>query len=129
MFSAGDASSGDLEFLSDDDAWYNATVKLQGKVLRVSYCEFSEEHDNVFDADHFQSLSELSVFEARFRPMSRQLQDYECPNVHPGMPVCASYSSRADDVRFYDALVEGVRSFALYFFYCLILSSSLIPFV
>ncbi|TYK31453.1 uncharacterized protein E5676_scaffold455G007670 [Cucumis melo var. makuwa] len=108
MFSAGDASSGDLEFLSDDDAWYNANVKLQGKVLRVSYCEFSEEHDNVFDADHFQSLSELSVFEARFRPMSRQLQDSECPNVHPGMPVCASYSSRADDVRFYDALVEGV---------------------
>ncbi|KAE8651356.1 uncharacterized protein LOC101219940 [Cucumis sativus] len=108
MLSVGDSSSGDLEFLSDDDAWYNATVKLEGDVLRVSHCEFSKEHDNVFDADHFQSLLELSVFEARFRPLSRQLQDYECPNVHPGMPVCASYSSRADDVRFYDARLEGV---------------------
>uniref|UniRef100_A0A0A0LGL0 SAWADEE domain-containing protein n=1 Tax=Cucumis sativus TaxID=3659 RepID=A0A0A0LGL0_CUCSA len=107
MLSVGDSSSGDLEFLSDDDAWYNATVKLEGDVLRVSHCEFSKEHDNVFDADHFQSLLELSVFEARFRPLSRQLQDYECPNVHPGMPVCASYSSRADDVRFYDARLEG----------------------
>ncbi|XP_038888478.1 uncharacterized protein LOC120078315 isoform X2 [Benincasa hispida] len=107
MFSAGDAASGDIEFQCDDDAWYNVTVKLEGDDLRISYCEFGEEHDNVFNANHFRSLSELSNFEARFRPLSRQLQDSECPNVDPGMPVCASYSSQADDVRFYDALVEG----------------------
>ncbi|XP_023554491.1 uncharacterized protein LOC111811711 isoform X2 [Cucurbita pepo subsp. pepo] len=108
MFSAGAAASGDLEFRSDDNAWYNVTVKLEGDVLRISYSEFAGEHDNVFTANHFRSLSELSDFEGRFRPLSRQLQDYECPNIDPGMPVCASYSSRADDVRFYDALVEGV---------------------
>ncbi|CAK9316119.1 unnamed protein product [Citrullus colocynthis] len=107
MFSAGAAASGELEFRWDDDAWYNVTVKLEGDDLRISYCEFDKEHDNVFNANHFRSLSELSDFEARFRPLSRQLQDSECPNVVPGMPVCASYSSRADDVRFYDALVEG----------------------
>lgn len=111
MFSAGAAASGVLEFRSDDDAWYNVTAKLEGDVLRVSYCEFAGEHDNIFNANAFRSLSELSDFEARFRPSSRQLQDFECPNVGPGMAVCASYSSRADDVRFYDALVEGVRFF------------------
>lgn len=119
MFSAGAAASGDLEFRSDDNAWYNVTVKLEGDVLRISYSEFAGEHDNVFTANHFRSLSELSDFEGRFRPLSRQLQDYECPNIDPGMPVCASYSSRADDVRFYDALVEGVRSFTLHFSCCL----------
>ncbi|XP_022135663.1 uncharacterized protein LOC111007565 isoform X2 [Momordica charantia] len=109
MCSAGaDAISCSIEFRClDDDAWYNVAVKLEGDALRIMYCGFAVEHDNVFSANDFRSLSDLSDFEARFRPLSRQLQDCECRKVDPGMAVCASYSSRIDDVRFYDALVEG----------------------
>lgn len=91
-----------------DDAWYSATVELDGDVLRLKYCDFSEKHDQILKAGDFKSLSEIELFEDRFRPASVQAQDSECSKVLEGDVVCASSTFENDDLRFYDALVDGV---------------------
>lgn len=100
-----------LEFKSPaDDAWYNVFVlpEKDYNILRIKYCDFPDENDNVFDANSFNTLNELEDFADRFRPESHQLQDSECFLVHRGMVVCASYSFRDDDLRFYDAVIDEV---------------------
>lgn len=100
---------GKLDFrATSDDAWYSVMVELDGDIMRLQYCGFSEEHDQVFKASDFKSLSEVDDFEARFRPMSVQVQDSECSKVLQGDVVCTAFSFQHEDVRFYDALVEGV---------------------
>ncbi|KAG7984948.1 hypothetical protein I3843_04G186300 [Carya illinoinensis] len=101
---------GKLDFrATSDDAWYSVMVELDGDIMRLQYCGFSEEHDQVFKASDFKSLSEVDDFEARFRPMSVQVQDSECSKVLQGDVVCTAFSFQHEDVRFYDALVEGVE--------------------
>ncbi|XP_041007030.1 uncharacterized protein LOC121251754 isoform X1 [Juglans microcarpa x Juglans regia] len=94
---------------TSDDAWYSVMVELDGDFMRLQYCGFSEEHDQAFKASDFKSLSEVDDFEARFRPMSVQVQDSECHKVLQGDVVCTAFSFQHEDVRFYDALVEGVE--------------------
>ena len=55
----------------------------------------------------------MDGFGKRFRPVSDQLQDPECPNVVEGMLVCTAVSVRPDDCRFYDAVVNKVTFFTL----------------
>ncbi|XP_059449652.1 uncharacterized protein LOC132180743 isoform X2 [Corylus avellana] len=102
-----------LEFRAGDDAWYSVRVELEGEeeeeVLRVKYLGFSEEEDNKFRASDFKSGREVEKFKDRFRAVSVQVQDSDCSKVVTGNRVCASYSDRDDDVRFYDAFVDGVE--------------------
>ncbi|PON44254.1 SAWADEE domain containing protein [Parasponia andersonii] len=101
-----------LEFRSyTDDAWYSVravTEGVSGDVLRIKYCGFADENDSVFRANDFSDLKHMMDFASRFRPVSVQLQDSECSKVDDGLLVCASHYFMADDLRFYDALVEGV---------------------
>ncbi|XP_062107119.1 uncharacterized protein LOC133818340 [Humulus lupulus] len=101
-----------LEFRSyPDDAWYSVRVLVEGDsgdVLRIKYCNFPDDNDNVFRAGEFRDIKHLSDFASRFRPVSSQLQDSECSQVVQGLLVCASHHFRTDDIRFYDAIVEGV---------------------
>jgi len=98
-----------LEFRSPgDDAWYSARVAVEGEVLRVNYLGFSEEDDEVFRASSFKSRREVDVFKDRFRAVSIQVEDSNCSEVVTGDRVCASFSFHDDDVRFYDAFVDGV---------------------
>nr|POE83604.1 hypothetical protein CFP56_06695 [Quercus suber] len=48
--------------------------------------------------------------ERRFRPISVQVQDFDCSKVSIGNIICASFAFCEDDVRFYDALVNGWSS-------------------
>ncbi|XP_062152978.1 uncharacterized protein LOC133861253 isoform X2 [Alnus glutinosa] len=99
-----------LEFRSaGDDAWYSARVGLEGEVLRVKYLGFSEDDDEVFRASDFKSRREVDEFKDRFRAVSVQVQDSDCSEVVTGDRVCASFSFHDNDVRFYDAVVDGVE--------------------
>jgi hypothetical protein len=95
------SSESGLEFRSvADDAWYYARVGLEGEVLRVKFLGFSEEDDEVFRASDFKSRREVEEFKDRFRAASVQLQDSACSEV----------SFHDNDVRFYDAVVDGVHT-------------------
>jgi hypothetical protein len=105
------SSESGLEFRSvADDAWYYARVGLEGEVLRVKFLGFSEEDDEVFRASDFKSRREVEEFKDRFRAASVQLQDSACSEVVAGDRVCACFSFHFNDVRFYDAVVDGVHT-------------------
>jgi len=91
-----------------DDAWYTVCVLLNGDTLTVKYANFSSQYDDAFQPSDFGDWRELELFKRRFRPLSKQLQDDECRLLSPGVRVCACHSFAHDDVRFYDALVDGV---------------------
>ncbi|TKY68430.1 disease resistance protein RPM [Spatholobus suberectus] len=92
-----------------DDAWYSVSVLLGGETLTVKYLNFSDEHDNAFEASQFGDRKQLEDFEERFRPLSRQLQDSECRLLAEGVRVCACRCFGEDELRFYDAVVDGVQ--------------------
>ncbi|KAL6999865.1 hypothetical protein U1Q18_001021 [Sarracenia purpurea var. burkii] len=107
---SGDHSLYDLEFRSTaDDAWYTAQVALDNDILVVKFLNFSESADERFRAGDFETSEAIDEFVERFRPLSQQLQDSQCSKVIEGMTVCASFSFRDDDIRFYDAVVEAVH--------------------
>ncbi|KAF7824887.1 putative SAWADEE domain-containing protein [Senna tora] len=109
---SGDPSSEyNVEFRTlEDDAWYSARAVLErGQALRIKFLNFDDNHDSVFEADGFKSLTELEVFRSRFRPASQQLQDHECRSIVREMTVCACYWYSKEDVRFYDAIVDAVQ--------------------
>lgn len=121
--------SSEIEFRScDDDAWYNVQVMVEegeegdsfGR-LRVKFCGLKDQVDYLFHSKDFSSLKELDDFSARFRALSLQLQDAECYKISKGLTVCASHHFKKDDLRFFDAVVEGVS----HFFISLIFSSAL----
>jgi hypothetical protein len=122
-----------LEFRSPgDDAWYSARVAVEGEVLRVNYLGFSEEDDEVFRASSFKSRREVDVFKDRFRAVSIQVEDSNCSEVVTGDRVCASFSFHDDDVRFYDAFVDGVltphsQKCLFFFFFFFIIACLLNP--
>nr|KYP51667.1 hypothetical protein KK1_026435 [Cajanus cajan] len=94
-----------------DDAWYTVCVSLEGESLVVKYENFSAENDDVFEASQFSDWEELEDLKERFRPLSKQLQDSECRQLAlGGARVCASHAFAHDDVRFYDAVVDGRSS-------------------
>lgn len=110
---AGDPSSEySVEFRNyDDDAWYSARVILErDEALRIKFLDFGDDHDGLFDAKCFKSLTELEEFNKRFRPVSRQVQDNECLSIVRGMTVCACHWYSNEDVRFYDAVVLAVSA-------------------
>ncbi|TKY47875.1 disease resistance protein RPM [Spatholobus suberectus] len=92
-----------------DDAWYSVCVLLEGETLTVKYLNFSDENDEAFEPSDFGDWKELEDFKERFRPLSKQLQDDECRQLAPGARVCACHAFSHDDVRFYDAVVDGVQ--------------------
>ncbi|KAL2976408.1 hypothetical protein AAZX31_13G007000 [Glycine max] len=93
----------------NDDAWYTVRVLLVGERLIVKYQNFSDENDEAFEPSRFGDCEDLEDFKERFRPLSRQLQDAECRRFGPGARVCACHSFAPDDVRFYDAVIDGVQ--------------------
>lgn len=96
-----------------DDAWYSVRAVLDGEKLTVKYCNFSDDHDNVFEPQYFKSVVEIEEFVNRFRPVSNQLQDRDCKNVAEGAVVCASHSFSDLDVRFHDAVIDDVSTLYL----------------
>ncbi|XP_015880867.1 uncharacterized protein LOC107416837 [Ziziphus jujuba] len=111
----------EMEFRDyDDDAWYTVQVIVEGEGgdssppdsarLRVKFCGLEGQADAVFHASDLTKLSFdfISDFDSRFRTLSQQLQDSECSSVVTGMKVCASHIFNNDDLRFYDAIIEGV---------------------
>ncbi|WVY90047.1 hypothetical protein V8G54_035561 [Vigna mungo] len=101
----------------EDDAWYTVCLLFHGDTLTVKFLGFPTENDVVFQSSYFQNLKDLEVFKRRFRPLSKQLQDEECGLVTPGTRVCACHLFNNEDVRFYDAVVDGVfngESFLLF---------------
>ncbi|MED6150245.1 hypothetical protein PIB30_070534 [Stylosanthes scabra] len=91
-----------------DEAWYSVAISLEDhNQLRIKYLNFSVDHDEVFEASDFKTQQELDQFIERFRPLSKQLQDYECHQLRQGVRVCACHRFRDDDVRFYDAEVDS----------------------
>ncbi|QCE00769.1 hypothetical protein DEO72_LG7g2059 [Vigna unguiculata] len=93
----------------EDDAWYTVYVLFDGDTLRVKYLDFSPENDVVFHSSNFQNWTDLEAFKQRFRPLSKQLQDEECGLLNHGTRVCASHVFNQEDIRFYDAVVDGVQ--------------------
>ncbi|XP_075644311.1 uncharacterized protein LOC142615458 isoform X1 [Castanea sativa] len=105
----------EMEYRADvDDAWYSVRVVAEenGDVLRVKFCGFSEEFDKVLRGSELKSKRDIHNLSERFRPISVQVQDSDCSKVSAGDIVCASFGFREDDVRFYDALVDGVEKHA-----------------
>ncbi|CAI0383419.1 unnamed protein product [Linum tenue] len=100
-----------LEFHApSDDAWYSVRAIFNGKKkeLTVKFENFGDGEDLVFKPDRFVTACDLEEFEARFRPVSHQLQDWECREAKKGMLVCVSHSADGLDNRFYDATIEEV---------------------
>lgn len=99
-----------LEFRSQlDDAWYDARIVMDGyDRLRVKFIGFPDDHDDVFDANNLTSFKDIAEFRRRFRPVSVQVQDNECPQVAKGTLVCVAHAICPDDRRFYDAVVYKV---------------------
>ncbi|XP_073224603.1 uncharacterized protein [Cicer arietinum] len=82
----------------DDDAWYTVMVTMEGKqTLRIKYEKFSDEEDQLFEPSFFESLEALHEFEKRFRPLSVQVQDYECRKLVHGVKVQERKHSRKKD--------------------------------
>lgn len=109
-----------MEFKSyKDDAWYDVRIETEsngdsggnGRRLRVKFSGFADEHDELVDGKDLKSFKDVDFLRCRFRPMSVQLQDTECSQVHKGLSVCAAHSAYPDDRRFYDAVVDGVSRF------------------
>ncbi|KAL8144813.1 hypothetical protein AgCh_003142 [Apium graveolens] len=96
----------DLEFrCADDDAWYSVRSVLSYDTLTIQFENFPERSYTVSD---FDSVEKIDEFAQRVRPVSTQLQDFECYKIKEGMRVCASLSWREDDLRYYDAVVEAI---------------------
>ncbi|WVZ03629.1 hypothetical protein V8G54_024435 [Vigna mungo] len=99
-----------MEFRSyRDDAWYTARISFEGEMLRVWCFDFPGECYDAFEASQFGECEHLHDFQHRFRPLSKQLQDSECGSVAPGTRVCACQRFGDGDIRFYDAVVDGVK--------------------
>jgi len=106
---ANDENGFTMEFRSyKDDAWYTARVSLEEETLRVWFLDFPDHCDNAFEASQFGECENLREFKGRFRPLSKQLQDSECGLLAQGTRVCACQRFGDGDLRFYDAVVEGV---------------------
>ncbi|KAG5113417.1 hypothetical protein AAZX31_13G170300 [Glycine max] len=92
-----------------DDAWYATRVSLEGETLKVKYFNFPDEYDNAFRASEFGDLEKLQEFGERFRTLSKQAQDSDCRSLAEGVWVCACHCFGDDDLRYYDAVVDGVQ--------------------
>ncbi|XP_057985150.1 uncharacterized protein LOC131169806 [Hevea brasiliensis] len=103
------SSEYDVEYRSKtDDAWYSVRTLLSGEKLTVKYYNFCDVYDDVFEPQDFKTVEEIEEFKKRFRSLSVQLQDSECRKVAEGTVVCVSHFFSDFDVRFYDAVVDGV---------------------
>ncbi|KAL7216462.1 hypothetical protein ACSBR1_028409 [Camellia fascicularis] len=109
MMGYDDNSLYDLEFRSTlDDAWYSVRVVLSDDdTLVVKFWNFSESTDESFGVGDFKTIQAVEEFVRRFRLPSQQLQDSQCSRLVEGIGVCASFTFRDDDIRFYDAVVEA----------------------
>ncbi|XXG63141.1 hypothetical protein AAC387_Pa05g1393 [Persea americana] len=107
-----DTRSTGLEFRSSaDDAWYSVRLITEedGEVLRVKYVDFPHDiFDERFRAADFGDSKATEGFAERFRPLSVQLQDEDCPKVTQGKAFCISRSIEPNDLKFYDAVVDEV---------------------
>ncbi|PRQ50443.1 putative SAWADEE domain-containing protein [Rosa chinensis] len=103
----------EMEFRSGvDDAWYAVKIYTEdnsAERLTVKFCNFEDEYDEVYEAKDLTSANHMTNFLSRFRLVSIQVQDSECPNVVEGMLVCAAVSVTPDNCRFYDAVVNRVK--------------------
>ncbi|KAM5562066.1 hypothetical protein ABKV19_017331 [Rosa sericea] len=103
----------EMEFRSRvDDAWYAVKILTEGdrrERLRVKFYDFGDEDDEVYEVKDLTSINQVMKFRSRFRAVSIQVQDSECPNVVEGTLVCAILSVSPGDCRFYDAVVNQVE--------------------
>lgn len=104
--------SDSIEFrASEDDAWYGVNLVLEGETLMVKFSDFPDDSsDERFRASDFGDSKALEDFTERFRPVSVQLQDHECRKVIEGKMVCVSQSCGENELKFFDAMIEMVRS-------------------
>ncbi|CAN1316091.1 hypothetical protein LINPERPRIM_LOCUS29936 [Linum perenne] len=108
---AGFLSSTDynLEFhCMTDDAWYTVCAIFDHNKLTVKYEGFDDADDDLFQPQCFISLAQIEEFKSRFRPISYQLQDWECLKLTKGMTVCVSHSFNGNDNFFYDGAIDDV---------------------
>ncbi|CAN1781304.1 hypothetical protein LINPERHAP1_LOCUS15395 [Linum perenne] len=98
-----------LEFhCMTDDAWYNVCAIFDHNKLTVKYEGFDDADDDLFEPQRFSSLAQIEEFKSRFRPISHQLQDWECLKLTKGMTVCVSHSFNDNDNLFYDGAIDDV---------------------
>lgn len=102
-----------LEFRAPvDGAWYDARVTVQCGALRVMYEGFLEELDEWYDpAALAASALDVAALRARFRVRSPPLDDTQCRDLRAGALLCVSCALDGGDLKFYDAVLESVRSF------------------
>jgi hypothetical protein len=84
---------------------------LQGGSLRVMYEEFPEEMDEWYDpggAD-LASPRDVAALRARFRPVSRPLDDAGCADLRPGQRLCVFCDMSELERKYYDAVLDSVR--------------------
>ncbi|XP_051202468.1 uncharacterized protein [Lolium perenne] len=94
-----------------DGAWYSVRLVLQGGSLRVMYEEFPEEMDEWYDpggAD-LASLRGVAALRARFRPVSRPLDDARCADLRPGQRLCVFCDMSELERKYYDAVLDSVK--------------------
>ena len=94
-----------------DRAWY--AVLLDYGRPRGRAAHFNIHYTGVLPRGEVQVVDlnnrrEVQEVTRNFRPLSQQLQDYECCMVTLGMRICASYQ-RYGDLRYYDAIVTQVK--------------------
>lgn len=103
----------DLEYRAvEDDAWYSVYVVLDADAhaLTVKYLCSPRRYEIVLSAAGFQTEAQVDELVARFRPVSEQVQDHQCGMLSIGTTVCASHGIGDGDLRFYDAVIDAVRS-------------------
>lgn len=96
-----------------DGAWYDARVAVQCGALRVMYEEFPEELDEWYDPAALAAASarDVATLRARFRVRSTPLEDTQCRDLRAGALLCVACALDGGDLKFYDAVLESVRSF------------------
>jgi hypothetical protein len=98
-----------LEYQASDGAWYTVRLALQGGSLRVMYEEFLEEKDEWYDP----GTADVAALLAKIRPLSPPLDDARCGDLRPGQRLCVFCDISELDRKYYDAVLDSVRSSAV----------------
>lgn len=87
---------------------------MQRGALRVMYEEFPEEQDEWYDPAALTAAPSardgVAALRARFRATAPPLDDAGCRDLRAGAPLCVSCPLDGGLLKFYDAVLESVRS-------------------
>lgn len=102
-----------LEYCSRDGAWYDVDLSRHGDQLIIKYRALLSTFDEICEPGIFKAVEDINRFRDRFRPSSMQVQDSDCWKLIPGLKVCALYSFMDNDLRYYDGIINEVRTIIL----------------